>query len=90
MKNAKFNTKKEYLAYRSEWKAEYKKLSQQIREFKAEVRGVSCRNITWQEALRLWKMKKKATEMLIERKESKIEAQRQYLAAQAVETVAAI
>jgi len=29
-----FNTKEEYLAYRSEWKAQYKELSQQIRDYK--------------------------------------------------------
>ena len=30
----KFNNKETYLAYRSEWKAEYEQLSQQIRDFK--------------------------------------------------------
>lgn len=89
MRNAKFNTKEEYLAYRSEWRAEYKQLSQNIRALKAETRK-SCHNITWEEALKLWKLKKKATEMLTERKESKIESQRQYLAAHAVETTVTI
>lgn len=30
----KFTNKEEYLAYRSNWKAEYKELSQQIRDYK--------------------------------------------------------
>jgi hypothetical protein len=38
MKNIEFKTKEEYLAYRSEWKAEYKQLSQDIRDLKF------CRN----------------------------------------------
>lgn len=38
MKYNEFKTKEEYLAYRSEWKAEYKQLSQDIRDLKF------CRN----------------------------------------------
>ena len=34
MRNLKFNTKEEYLQYRKDWKAEYKQLSQTIREYK--------------------------------------------------------
>lgn len=34
MRNPKFNSKEEYLAYRSEWKAEYKQLSKDIRDIK--------------------------------------------------------
>ena len=77
MRNKKFTNKETYLAYRSEWKAEYKKLSQKIREFKDDVRG---RNITWEEALKLYKLKRKATDMLEELKEAKVESQRQCLA----------
>jgi len=32
MKNTEFKTKEEYLQYRNDWKAEYKQLSQTIRE----------------------------------------------------------
>lgn len=32
--NTKFTNKQEYLAYRSEWKAQYKQLSQDIRDLK--------------------------------------------------------
>ena len=34
MRNAEFKTKEEYLQYRKDWKAEYKELSQTIREKK--------------------------------------------------------
>lgn len=73
-----FTNKETYLAYRSNWKAEYKTLSQEIRTLKAQVRE-SGHQITWTEFSQLYKLKAKATAMLEERKEAKAEAQRQYL-----------
>jgi hypothetical protein len=72
-----FTNKETYLAYRSEWKANYKALTQGIRNLKAEMRE-SGHQITWTEFSQLSKLKAKATAMLEERKESKVEAQRQY------------
>ncbi len=71
-----FTNKEEYLDYRSNWKSKYKELSQKIRDLKAEVRE-SGHQITWSEFSALRKLKDKATAMLEERKESKVEAQRQ-------------
>ena len=78
-KHMKFNNKETYLDYRSNWKAEYNTLSNEIRELKKQTRE-SCHHITWSEYLALKRLKDKATAMLEERKASKIEAQRQYLA----------
>lgn len=72
-----FTNKETYLAYRSNWKAEYKTLSQEIRALKAQMRE-SGHQITWTEFSALAKLKAKATAMIEERKESKVEAQRQY------------
>jgi hypothetical protein len=92
-----FTNKQEYLAYRSNWKAQYKELSQQIRDYKFCRWFVSLKNparITPEleeqfkkivakhgnRAYYVYPLKRKATSMLQELKESKIEAQRQYLA----------
>jgi hypothetical protein len=79
-KHMKFTNKETYLEYRSNWKSEYNTLSKQIRVLKATVRE-SGHQITWTEFRELYQLKAKATAMLEERKESKVEAQRQYLAA---------
>jgi len=82
MRNIEFNSKEEYLAYRSEWKGEYKKISQFIRDLKAEIRDAQ-RNRKYagdmQNSLRAWR--EHATLMLSELKASKEEAQRQYMRA---------
>ncbi len=84
MRNITFNGKEEYLAYRSEWKAEYKKISQIIRGLKREI-SEAQRNRQYagasQAILRKWRID--ATDMLEERKASKIRAQEQYLAERA-------
>jgi hypothetical protein len=72
-----FTNKETYLAYRSNWKAEYKTLSQEIRALKTQMRE-SGHKITWTEFSQLMKLKAKAQSMLEERAESKVEAQRQY------------
>ena len=123
MRNPKFNTKEEYLQYRKDWKAEYKQLSQIIREkrwLQKEVSRVTNKamvqlgfhnlpywdtcdglksrntliNLFLSENEKYQTLRKKyendykcvelysmqATQMLEELKESKQEAQRQYLA----------
>lgn len=82
MRNTSFNSKETYLAYRSEWKAEYTQLSKEIRALKAEIRQPD-RKISWEEARDLRKLKDTATAMIEERKASKVEAQRQYLESKA-------
>ena len=72
-----FTSKETYLAYRSDWKAKYNELTQEIRMLKATMRE-SGHQITWTEASKLQKLKATATAMIEERKDSKVEAQRQY------------
>lgn len=64
-----FTNKETYLAYRSEWKAQYKKLSADIRAVKH----------TWKHH----SLRRKATAMLEELKLARVEAQRLYQAERA-------
>ncbi len=85
-----FNSKETYLAYRSEWKANYKALSQQIRETKIDIKETQRANgYAGSMQYELLKLRKKATAMLEELKLAKQEAQRQYLAAHKEELVLA-
>ena len=83
----KFNNKETYLMYCSNWKSEYKQLSQTLREQKQDIRNTSMPSFTQYWNLRC--NKKKATAMLEELKEAKKEAQRQYLASKEKELVMA-
>lgn len=77
----KFNSKETYLAYRSEWKANYKTLSQEIRELRNEIKVTQrAKGYAGSMQYTLLKLRAKATAMIEERKASKAEAQRQYLA----------
>ena len=77
----KFTNKETYLAYRSEWKANYKNLSQEIRALKVEINETQrAKGYAGSMQYQLLKLRKQATAMIEERKESKVEAQRQYLA----------
>lgn len=71
-------TKNAYLEFVSQWKNQYQHLSKSIRKLKIEVRKPYY-DITWQEASELYRMKKIATEMLQQRKESKEQAQLMWL-----------
>lgn len=73
-----FTNKETYLAWRAEWRAEYADLSQTIRQCRID------RDRSGREFYRT-----RAREMMEVRKESKIEAQRQYLAAKAAREQAA-
>lgn len=74
-----FTTKAQYLVWRTAWKENYAALTKEIRETKAKrkdkdplMRGgaqYTC-----------WRLRQQATAMLEQRKQSKIEAQRQYQA----------
>ena len=87
-----FATKSEYLTWRSEWRAHYKTLTTEIRQWKAKRKGkpkfimpsahASYCNIEQAHAqYQCWILRIKAREMLEKRKESKLLAQRLYLAA---------
>ena len=85
-----FNSKETYLAYRSNWRANYKALSQQIRETKADIKETQrAKGYAGGMQYSLLKMRARATEMIEELKGAKQEAQRQYLAAHAEELVLA-
>lgn len=73
-----FTNKETYLAWRAKWRAEYAKLSETIHMCKQR------QNHSSREFYR-----KQAREMLEVRKASKLEAQRQYLAAKAAQELAA-
>lgn len=89
----KFTNKEEYLAYRSNWKAQYKSLSQDIRNAKfcqwycslGEKRTTPQLTARYEEikGYTHWSiptLKFQARNMLEELKLAKVEAQRQYLA----------
>ena len=88
--NTSFNSKETYLAYRSEWKANYKTLSQEIHELRNEIKETQrAKGYAGSMQYTLIKLRAKATAMIEERKASKVEAQRQYLVAKESELVAA-
>ena len=77
-----FNSKETYLAYRSNWRANYKALSQQIRELSNGIK-VTQREKGYAGAMQYQKLKLRAqaTAAIEEMKGARAEAQRQYLAA---------
>lgn len=85
--NKWFNNKEEYLAWRAEWRAQYAQLTQDIREHKLQRkdRDPATRSSA---QYYCWSCRKEATALLELRKKSKIEAQRQYLAAKAAPVTA--
>jgi hypothetical protein len=104
-----FTNKETYLAYRSEWKAQYKQLSQDIRDLKfcrafpqakrfenpknvERYREIEKRLFNNANTCVEWKLEQyrnKATAMLEELKEAKVEAQHQYLVAHGKDMVTA-
>jgi len=82
MKLISFTNKNEYLAWRQQWKAEYKNLSKQIRLLKISI-NEGQRNRLYVGGLQneLRDLRAEATQMLELRKQSKVVAQQQYLAA---------
>ena len=85
-----FTNKETYLAYRSNWKATYNKLSQEIRALKVSINETQReKGYAGSMQYQLLKLRKQATAMIEERKASKIEAQRQYVLANKEELVMA-
>lgn len=78
-----FNTREEYLAWAAEWKAEYKQLSADIRAakhaYKAAQRADVYNDIQ-NTRVAVGRLKYQANQMIALRGESKVEAQRQYMA----------
>lgn len=86
--NSWFTNKETYLAWRAAWKKAYAQLAEEIREHKRDMRDKD----PMVRAGGQWRRhaaRKKAAYMIEVRKNSKIEAQRQYLAAKALSTPAA-
>lgn len=84
-----FNTREEYLAYRAEWKANYKALSAEIRQLKLEIKNKDrAGEPVGALPYKLRASQERATLMLQELKEAKQLANQQYLAAQMEKAVA--
>ena len=85
-----FNSKETYLAYRSNWRTNYKALSQDIRTIKADIKETQrAKGYAGAIQYELLKMRAKATAMIEELKIAKVEAQQQYLATHVEELVTA-
>lgn len=84
--NFTFKTREEYVAWRANWRAEYAKLSADIRkaklEYKQDQRDGGCPTRGY-----IFDMKNAASNMILERMASKVEANRQYLASKGQEVV---
>jgi len=78
--NKWFTNKAEYLAWRTEWRAQYAELSENIREQKLSRKDKDAL-IRASAQCFCWRYRQEATALLELRKKSKVEAQRQYLAA---------
>lgn len=87
-----FTDRETYKRYASEWKAEYKANSATIRRMKAEIKAAQISG-NHDEASRLQSSREYLRSIqrraLEERAETKVEAQRQYLAARDAEKIAA-
>jgi len=83
-----FTGKAEYLAWREAWRKHYALLSEQIREEKRERKNPDA-SLRACAQYHCWSLRQEATALLELRKKSKIEAQRQYLAAKAVTAASA-
>ena len=101
MKPLPFTTKAEYIAWRTEWRANYAALSIQIREWKTKRKGkiaplassaktYYCASEQSLAQCQCWILRKKAQQMLEDRKQSKVQAQSQYLAAKTAAPVSQI
>ena len=76
-----FNSRETYLAAVDQWKTEYADLSTKIRQKKLELKSsMREQKSTWRLHLDLNLFQAQANSLLEERKEGKIEAQKQWLA----------
>ncbi len=81
-----FNDRASYIAYRADWKARYKALSEEIRETRAAIKQAYADNnedraSTLQQSKAF--LRTQARHMMMEIEAAKIEAQRQYVAERA-------
>lgn len=79
-----FTTKAQYLVWRTAWKENYAALVKEIREYKATRKSPDA-GLRACAQYNCWRLRREATQMLEQRKQSKIEAQRQYLASQCLQ-----
>ena len=81
MSTFSFNDRASYLAYRAQWKAEYRALSDDIRQTKRYIREMYAKGrIPSNEQSERVYLALQATAMLEELKEAKLEAARQWAA----------
>lgn len=82
MNTLPFTDKSSYFTWRAHWCINYAALSERIRELKAQRkdRDATIRSVAQHQA---WACRKRAQQMLEERKQSKVQAQAQYRAAKA-------
>ena len=73
-----FTTKAQYLVWRTTWKENYAALTQEIRKAKIQRKDKDAL-MRGGAQYTCWRLRQQATEMLEQRKQSKIEAQRQYV-----------
>lgn len=85
-----FNDRASYLAYRADWKADYRALSEEIRQTKRLIRNIYAegRRLPSGEQSDRSYLGLRATKMLEELKEAKIEAGRQRAACREVSDAA--
>lgn len=81
--NKWFTNKEEYLVWRAAWRENYKALSQQIRETKQERHTTKDAHTRAWSSYQCYCLRLKAKAQMEIRENSKVEAQRQYLAAKA-------
>lgn len=79
-----FTDKPTYLAWRTAWKENYRELAAEIREYKATRKSTDA-GLRSQAQYQCWRLRQEAAEMLEQRKQSKIEAQRQYIASRCLQ-----
>ena len=74
---AGFNSKSTYIAWRKAWKENYAELAQQIRMHKQGRKSKDAAQRSYSQ-YQCWRLRREAVAMLEQRKNSKVEAQRQY------------
>lgn len=77
-----FNSRETYIAFVRNWKAEYATNSEAIRDLKREIKELQkADEYAGDQQMRREYLRRAQRKLLVERQESKEEAQRQYLAA---------
>ena len=79
-----FTSKEQYLVWRKAWKENYRELAAEIREYKATRKSPDA-GLRACAQYNCWRLRHAAAEMLEQCKQSKLEAQRQYLASRCLQ-----